>query len=565
MVERSAGIRRDEHPRGVSLALLVAVLILATLGAGSCSVSGGPSARAITEKPIETAYGPVTGAVANGIHSYLGIPYAQPPVGALRWRPPAPPAPWKEPLVATQFGHIAPQAESTPLMAIVTGEGRTTDMSEDCLTLNIWTPAKKASDKLAVMFWIHGGALVSGSSSNGFYNGAGLAKHGVVVVTINYRLGPLGFLSHPALTAESQTGTSGNYGLMDQIQALKWVKENIARFGGDPGNVTIFGESAGGLSVAVLMTSQAARGLFHKAIIQSGGAPETLRALAEDQGKLRSAETLGSELAGKLGIPSDDPDPLTAMRAAGWQEVLAAAGSTSPGEPSLPAGLPISPDSGVSKYLCVDGAVLTEAPGKVFAAGGQADVPLIVGTVADEGTIFVRHSALETKAGYTAFVKALFGDSASQVLALYPAKDASESAVSAAALVGDLIFQTSARRIARQMVAVQPSTYRYVMTRLIPLAGELGVGVFHGTDIPYVFGTLAGRAGFAKEDAQLAELMMGYWTRFARTGDPNGEGAPVWPRYDPATDSYLKLDLSPSSEQGFRTQKVDLLEKLVKY
>jgi para-nitrobenzyl esterase len=368
----------------------------------------------------------------------------------------------------------------------------------------------------------------------------------------------LGFLAHPALTQE-QGGASGDYGLMDQIMALRWVRANIEGFGGDPGNVTIFGESAGGVSVASLLTSGEARGLFHKAIIESGAAPRVLRKLDRPVEKLRSAEALGVAFARKVlggtGPAPDSAAALARLRATPWATIVQYQGGTS--EKGL-AGLPSAP---VGRYLIQDGRVLIEPPGVAFSQERQAAVPLIVGANADEGTLFVREAGITDRRAYLATVEALFPQGQKEVLGLYPASDDAEAASSAAALVGDALFQLDARRIATAMAPTQPRTYRYVFTRTIPLAASTGLGVFHGSEIPYVFGTMFDRLGFASEDATLSDQIMGYWTRFAHRGDPNGGGAPVWPAYDPARDAVMDLDVAPHVVEDFRKAKLDLLQQ----
>lgn len=242
-------------------------------------------ALAVLPQPVQTTSGPITGTPLNDVLVFKGIPYAKPPVGPLRWRAPVPPEPWDQPRAMTDYGPSCPQPRAS-----MGGWDRHVfpiHQSEDCLYLNVWTPAKAPSDRLPVMVWIHGGGFVQGSGSMRFYDGQNLARRGVVVVTLNYRLGPFGFFNHPALQTESDDGSAGNYGLRDQIAALKWIQDNIAALGGDPGNVTIFGESAGGVSVATLMTSPPAQGLFHKAIAQSGAVPQRVPNLQTSQGLWR--------------------------------------------------------------------------------------------------------------------------------------------------------------------------------------------------------------------------------------------------------------------------------------
>ncbi len=295
--------------RATVLVLAALALTVAPVLAAPTEGGGAPVLRITT--------GRVGGKVEDGVAAYLGIPYAAPPVGELRWKPPAPPAPWDGVREATQYGPSCPQ----PPGAL---GGDVGPMDEDCLRLNVWTAARAGDPPRPVMVWIHGGGLRQGSGSMRTYDGASLARAGVVLVSINYRLGVLGFLAHPALTAESPHHTSGDYGLMDQIAALHWVHDNIRAFGGDPGNVTIFGESAGAVSVCDLMCSPLAKGLFERAIAESGSAPDRVRYRDKDLPGLPSAESDGVALARRLGIP-DGPGALAALRATPWQKLLDAA------------------------------------------------------------------------------------------------------------------------------------------------------------------------------------------------------------------------------------------------
>jgi para-nitrobenzyl esterase len=407
--------------------------------------------------------GPITGEEHDGVRSFKGIPFAAPPGGKLRWKPPQPPTPWTKPLACVKFSPACPQKGKDLY-------GPVGEMNEDCLYLNVWTPAKSASAKLPVMFWIHGGGFLFGSGGKPCYDGAELAKRGdVAVVSCNYRLGPLGFLAHPALTAESPHHASGNYGIMDQIAALQWVRKNIAALGGDPGNVTIFGQSAGGVSVCALMASPLAKGLFHRAIVHSGSAPGNLHDLA-------AMESLGVEFTKRLGA-----NDLKAMRAKSPDELLAAAKKNTGrvGE-------------GTQDHLCIDGYVLPESLREVFAAGRQHNVPLIAGTTKDEDRLFL--------AGVQAVIQA--------------------------------------------MAAIQPKTFSYEFRRTPDYAVAKNLGCFHGVELPYLFRYFPPILQFNADDERLSDLMIGYWARFARTGDPNGGGAPAWPAYDATTQHVQPLDVT---------------------
>jgi len=516
--------------------------VLALLSVQARAWCAEASTRPVPQKPVMTAYGPVTGIVSGGARAYLGIPYAAPPKGELRWRPPTAPKPWTQPRACEKFGPACPQGK-TPIYRSIRR------MDEDCLSLNVWTAAKSPKANLAVMVWIHGGGFVHGAGSVPLYDGRKLARLGVVVVSMNYRLGAFGFLSHPALTKESATGTSGNYGLMDQIFALRWVRRNIAAFGGDPGNVTIFGESAGAVSVTVHLASALSRGLFHKAIMQSGVTPDRLRYRNRNVGGLESDESLGLKFAKRL-VGDDAKDVLKAMRARPWQEVLAAGRNPPmvwPGQPTV-------------QFVSVDGHVLTEPVAATLAAGKQANVPFIVGTNADEGTIFTMMGSVRTPEVYRKLIQTIFPKHAAEALKLYPAETAAKVKPALTAMLGDL-FVAHARATARDMAAVEPKTYLYHFTCTRPWARAAGLGCYHGCDIPYVFGNVNSLLLYGRADRRLSAKMMGYWVRFARTGDPNGAGEVKWPPYTPKSDRHLRLDTTITVGKGLRTKRCDLFDK----
>lgn len=504
------------------------------------TIAGPGLGQPATEEPVQLASGPITGVEQDGTRAYLGIPFAAPPVGDLRWRPPQPPAPWTEPRAMTDYGPYCPQGPSELSRPL----GR---MDEDCLYLNVWTAARGLDDKLPVMVWIHGGGFTQGAGSTATYNGAHLAGKGVVLVTINYRLGPFGFLAHPLLSRESEHDVSGNYGLLDQIEALRWVQSNIAAFGGDPERVTIFGESAGAVSVYLLMSSPLAKGLFHRAIAQSGSPPKGLKQLRQASGRRESAEETGRELAAKLGV-ADDAGALTALRAKPWQEVLDAAGD---------AGA--MPGSGMFQWLCRDGHVLPEDPAEVFAGGRQIPVPLVAGSNADEGTLWARNFRGVTLERYQMILRALFRGRAREAQAVYPATDDASAAAAVVTALGDT-FVAGARHGVRGSARTQPRTYLYHFTRATDRLEAMGLGCCHACEIPYVFGNLAPAMGHGAVDEALSEQMMGYWTRFAATGDPNGGGAPEWPAYTEETDPHLVLGETIEADQGLRKAALDLLE-----
>lgn len=486
--------------------------------------------------PVQTTSGPITGLADGGLRIYKGIPYARPPVGPLRWREPLPPEPWQQPRAMAEFGPSCPQHDS-PLDR----DPDTLNQSEDCLYLNLWTAAQDDSARLPVMVWIHGGGLVQGSAAKPFYDGASLARRGVIVVTINYRLGPFGFLTHPALQQESPSGAAGNWGLLDQVAALKWVRDNVAAFGGDPGNVTIFGESAGALSVHALMASPLARGLFHRAIAQSGAAPRRVMTLAQSQ-------ALWQEKAAAAGVGADVS--LEALRRMTPEELL-----------KMTGGIGALPGKSGTEMLCLDGQVLTEASADVFAAGRQAPVPFIVGSNADEGTLFTRQAAPKTVRGYQFIVRRMFGEHAAEVLRLYPARSDDEAEAAFAAALGDVSFTAQARRSARWHAAAAHPTWRYFFNYLPPSAERSGLRVTHGIEIPFVFGALPPHMVTA-EGRSLSEMMQQYWVAFAKSGSPSGEGLPPWEPYDPARDNVLVFDRQIEMREGLRTEQCDLWDKV---
>ena len=488
--------------------------------------------------------GPITGAQQANIWSYKGIPYAAPPVGNLRWKPPQPVAAWTSPRACTSYGPACPQptgGELLPSLAV----GAT---SEDCLYLNVWSPAHSPSQKLPVMVWIHGGSFVTGAGSLSVYDGANLAGKGVVVVTINYRLGPLGFLALPALSKESPQGVSGNYGLLDQIAALRWVQKNIAGFGGDSARVTVFGESAGAISVLDLMVSSLAKGLFQRAIAESGILLDRGFGV-KTAGTLAQAEADGQSFAKKLGVDPNG-DVAAAMRAKSPAELLAAAQG---GAGLTDIGLPWRP--------VADGYVLTDLPTVLWATGKELPVPLLLGTNADEGNAFLSEFP-STVAGYTSTMDSIFGTFEGQALALYPAKNDAEVKPTFSRVLTEVGFAGTARFVARSLSgsASSPSkVFLYQFTH-VPLNNPLGA--FHSVEIPYVFGNISLFAGTGTVDQQLSAAIMGYWTRFAATGDPNGGGATVWPAYASATDQNLQLGDAISVGSGLYRQACDLADQV---
>ncbi|MDR3754265.1 MAG: carboxylesterase family protein [Terracidiphilus sp.] len=446
------------------------------------------------------------------VRAFLGIPYAAPPLGDLRWRAPEPAARWKGERDATKYGAHCVQTPFEDMSFQDAGA------SEDCLYLNVFTPADaKGSSKLPVMFWIHGGGYFSGSASEPRHNGDFLPGKGVVLVTINYRLGVFGFLATKELMQEGG-GSAGNYGLMDMIAALQWVKTNIAKFGGDAQNVTIFGESAGSFAVSTLMASPMAQGLFQKAIGESGAAQ------GEGLGGRAAAQEApaGDEWAQSLGAKS-----LAALRSIPAETLLQA-----------------SHKSGAPRFSpVVDGKVLTEPVAATYAAGKQAHVPLLAGWNRDEGNM--QAAKAMTVAQWQSQAAANFGDRAAEFLELYPGTDDAQAARSSIDYSGDTFIAFGTWKwIEAQVKTGEAPVYRYHFELVAPVSKfDPDAAAFHSDDIEYVFGALDTRPGavWRDEDRKLSELMMDYWTNFAKTGDPNGPGLPAWPRYD-KTGAVMHLD-----------------------
>ncbi|MGQ9474710.1 MAG: carboxylesterase/lipase family protein [Actinomycetota bacterium] len=489
--------------------------------------------------------GPISGAQEDGIWVYKGIPYAAPPVGELRWREPQPVEPWKEVRPCVAYGPACPQ-EKWPYQ-VQRDLFRITEQDEDCLYLNVWTPAESPDDRLPVMVWIHGGGFTVGSGSQALYEGKYLARKGVVVVTINYRLGPLGFMAHPKLSEESPHGTSGNYGLLDQIQALKWVQKNIAAFGGDPDNVTIFGESAGGASVCALLASPLAEGLFHRAIAESGaflsmGLPSMGRSETLEEG-----ERLGERISRELGCDREE-DELAALRSKPPRELLDAFQKVGTG---LLGRASIGP--------VVDGYVLPERSQDVFAEGRQHKVPLLIGNNADEGMLFLAGQTI-TAQQYENLVRLAYGAHADEVLALFPLQAGEDPKAVYSRLFTSMGFAAPSRFAAEKMAEAGMPVYVYLFTMRSSVPGTENMGAYHGYELPFVFGTLV--RFLRPEDQDLSETMMNYWTRFAATGDPNGGTEPEWPRFSEQDDSFQELGEQVRSRSGYYPEAYRLVLRI---
>ncbi len=486
-------------------------LAIAGLWFGSLSLAGADPLK------VKTEQGRIHGKLINDgkVREFLGIPYAAPPVGELRWKAPEPPARWKGVRDATSFGAHCAQNHVFDNMIF-----QDSGPSEDCLYLNVYVPADAGSkSKLPVMFWIHGGGYSGGSGDEPRHNGDFLPLKGVVLVTINYRLGVFGFLATTDLAKEAG-GSAGNYGLMDMVKALEWVKGNVAQFGGDPGNVTIFGESAGSSAVSTLMAAQPARGLFQRAIGESGAALNVGSHGSENQVEREKKEQIWVESLGATNLAT--------LRAMPTDEILAAAAKK--GAPSFP--------------VVVDGRLLTEPIADTYAAGKQAHVPLLVGWNRDDYPLLATAAGM-TAAKWKALARQRFGDRADAFLALYPGADDEQATRSAIDYGADTFITFSTWKwVEAQVKTGEAPVYRYHFELAAPPSKfHPGSYAFHSDDIEYVFGTLDTRPGavWRPEDRKLSDEMMDYWTNFAKTGDPNGPGLPQWPRFD-KTGDLIHLD-----------------------
>ncbi|MGD0857174.1 MAG: carboxylesterase/lipase family protein [Dehalococcoidia bacterium] len=489
--------------------------------------------------------GKVRGALVNEVWTYFGIPYAAAPIGDLRWREPQPVVPWDGIRDVTKFGPACPQPKS-----VLYDVGQT---SEDCLYLNIWSPAKTVKDDLPVMVWIHGGSFITGTGSSKMYDGMNLAKQNVIVVTINYRLGPFGFLSHPLLSKESQHGVSGNYGLLDQIAALNWVKKNIKAFGGKPDRITVWGESAGAASVCDLMVSPLAHGLFQRAIAESGSFSDAFPQNRDDM--VDKAEKTGQQVAAALGCDKAD-NVLAAMRLKSADEVMAAAFTD------------YDPNQSVKFRPVVDGWVIPDNPWSLFTAGKQEKVPLLIGTNADEGTIFVIPDpkvAKMSEQDYRDYVTSVYGDHASDVIAAFPAVSKADVPIAMSKLRTVLAMSAGALHAADTTVINKSRVFQYQFTR-IPDTPLKMFGAFHGLEIFYVFGNLkADKVSIPddKIDTELSQAMTKYWCNFAKTGDPNDPKLPKWPAYSVDKRQYLELGDKITAKSDLYKEYFGLIDEIV--
>jgi para-nitrobenzyl esterase len=522
---------------------------------GLAVMGGGNAAPALV---VRADSGELQGVVDDGVASYKGIPFAAPPVGDQRWRPPQPVAPWTGVRQAGEFGADCMQGRFGPPPAPSAPAARMP--SEDCLYLNVWRPASAAPRaKLPVMVWIYGGGFTGGSSSSPNTSGTQFAKQGVILVAANYRVGRFGFFAFPALSSERPDELKGNYAYMDQIAALRWVKRNIAAFGGDPNNVTIFGFSAGGVSVHSLLASPMARGLFHKAIAESGGSRDSvltarpMRADGVDPNYPVSAETIGINFARSMGIEDTDQAALARLRALSAEEVLR--GAPAQAGPPAQEGAPGQRPPSYETTPILDGKLITETAEATYKARHQPRVPIMLGSnSADTAGNRIRATTKEQ-------LFARFGQWSAQAKTAYD-PDGSTDLATLISRANDDFGQAEPARFAANAFAANGShVYRYRFSYVQTAMRErMRTGAPHGGEIAFVFGTLTARPGstLSPEDMAVSRMAQSYWVNFAKTGDPNGAGLPAWPRHDPSKDSIFEFHPGGSAGAGPDSRKVRL-------
>jgi para-nitrobenzyl esterase len=485
--------------------------------------------------------GLITGTTADGVRSFKGIPFAAPPVGELRWKAPQPVIAWEGIRKTDAFSPECPQAPYPQGSLFYSPPQK---QSEDCLYLNVWTAAAR-NEKRPVMVWIHGGALTRGSGANRAYDGTAYAKKGVVLVTLNYRLGPLGYLAHPELTAESPHQSSGNYGVLDQIAALKWVQKNIAAFGGDAGRVTIFGESAGSWSVNALVATPLAKGLFHRAIGESGGSFGPGVYLKEDRNRQTSAEKIGAAFAKAAGA-----DSIKALRALPAEKIVEVFTSDPEGRR-------------FRTVVNVDGWVLPDEIRQIFARGKQNDVPVILGSNANEMTSLTSPAAVpKTIEEFRKRVEPQYGEMIKEFDAAYPVKTEDDIAGAYLGVLRDTTFTLHMRTWARLTSTGRSKAWLYYFSHVPPNPNSKYLGAYHAAEIVYVFNNLNRQnQALTETDTKLAEMMLNYWVNFATTGDPNGKGLPQWTPYQREAEPYLDFGGTVQLRNHLLKEQLDFLEQ----
>jgi para-nitrobenzyl esterase len=524
-----------------------------------CLAQQAPSAP--QEKPakvmtdaVTIESGQVRGEVlgsAQDVHAFKGIPFAAPPIGELRWKAPQPVGKWEGVRDCVAFGNACPQ-RTPALMKAIPQMAINAPLSEDCMYLNVWMPKVASKKPLPVLYWIHGGGYSMGAASQPVYDGEELSRLGCVVVSVNYRLGPFGFMAHPALSKENKQNISGNYGILDQIFGLEWVKRNIASFGGDPKRVTIFGESAGGGSVLSLLVSPQAAGLFSGAISQS--APEmSLARLREEHRGRDSAEIQGRKLIAQCGLTeSADASQMRNLPVDVLVKIFPTLEVDRANEltfASIP--LPMAP--------IVDGVVITNDPNIVLASSKQNKVPLIVGNTKDEMTGFLMQT--RTPPNVESYAKELaddFGHLAQAIQESYPGKDAKEIRAAVTVLLGDMTFVSQARFTARAQSDAKLPTYRYEFARGSKQGILKAMGAHHGAELAYIFQRPAEPD---ESDTKISKTIGQYWVNFASTGDPNGDGLPTWPKYTRDREELAQFGQEISIISKHRNNQLDVLDK----
>ncbi len=519
--------------RSLSLAALLSAYALLC---GCSTTSDGATSE---DAPVANMrVGDVRGVREGDANVFRAIPYALPPIGERRWRPPEPMPRWSGVRAAQQAGAACMQ----PAMAAGPYHRSPPLMDEDCLTLDVTAPAN--AHNAPVMVWIHGGTLIWGTAQSKMYDGREFAERGVVLVSINYRLGVLGYLAHPELSKESADNVSGNYGLLDQVAALRWVRENIESFGGDARNVTIFGESAGALSVEYLLASPTARGLFDRAIVQSGylfTMPELRNARYEEY----SAEAIGEYVANKLGAPG-----IAGLRSMDARKLVDAAAA-----------------AGYAPYGTIDGRVLPRQLVDTFDRGEQAPVPLIAGFTSGEvrGLRFLLPPLPASAEAYANDVRARYGDLADDYLRLYPPRDLEQTQLAA---TRDAVFGWAAERLVRKQAAIGQGSFLYYFDHDYPSAAAADLTAFHASEVPFVFGTFEDTpSGWpaipnTPGERQFAGAMLDYWTSFARSGRPAGKNGPAWEPFAPS-DSYMIFGEAPRPSRQFMPGMYELHEQIM--